>query len=384
MLKVLFFKSSLSRNMKRVLSRPASSSAAEAFSRKELIPLIRRVHPDLFHSESDDVRDGNLHCIQDLYEIFDFLGAYNKSIKETHSTERISPLQECYDFHFYLRKENEDVDTRQTGDESGSKKTHAQDGKCGHDLVAVQVSIKPPSALCDRSAGAHLSIPLKKQAIATLQSQVSQIFTQASMPLPSSWPDAHIAGSMTDPWVDDDTTGGRVRTNRRNESYEERGKRMGVDLAAIDRIIVDRYLQQSIYVARGGTVHEREQWLQAQVHTFVRSGHILLRGVSMDNEKEAIQKISQFLCDHGHAVNFSCAAWKAVIIILTGSEGDSSDKGIAGGRKKRNMQTAYTCSLVGTADARHAILEFPWDFRSKMLMECLGDLPQARDPSFQR
>jgi hypothetical protein len=160
-----------------------------------------------------------------------------------------------------------------------------------------------------------------------------------------------------------------------------------VDLAAIDQAVVERYLQHDLHL-RGGRVgsrRQKEQWLFAEVQQFLRGGHILLRGVPAADEVKAVRKICEFLQDHGQTLNFSCASWKAVIVVLSGAdEGEGDGEGDppadSSRRKRRNLAECYSVTLVG--GGKHAVLEVPWDFRGTLLMAALGDLPHARDPAF--
>jgi hypothetical protein len=342
------------------------NASSDAFSRKELIPLIRKIHPDLYHSESAAVRDANLRCIQDLYEVFDFLHAFNESANANQSVDRMSPLPASYNFHYHLRQDNQ-VNV----DESNGRSQ-------GGELREVKVNIKVPVALSERSAGSQLSRTKKRRALADLQHQLGKVFTNALLPLP--WPDPGRSSHIDEPERN-------LKSEKPMESYESKARKMGVDIAAIDRAAVDHYLKQVLYSgAKLGSVGERERWLHTEIRQFLHQGNVLFRSISeIEQKRMAVERFYDFLLSHGASINFSCSAWENVVIILTG-ETDSAQHDEKG-RKARNMPSSYVCTLLGPAcdgaEERPAVVEVPHDFRSKLVMEMLGDLPQARDPDFR-
>ena len=179
-------------------------------------------------------------------------------------------------------------------------------------------------------------------------------------------------------------------------SDHDRARRLGVDLAAVDQAVVERYLRLSLLTPyRGGALGSAAQqqlWVQAEVQAFLRDGHILLRGFTKgaEDEARAVQKLCAFLEAHAQTLNFSCQGWSDVIVVLSGGESSSnsgrrsaSEKADNGKRrKKRNQPESYSVTAVGSG--QHAVLELPWDFRASLLMDALAELPQARDPAFAR
>ena len=85
----------------RWMSRGASASG---FSRRELIPLLKRIHPDLLSQEGKQVQNTNLKCIQNLYEVFDFLEELYKGTKRP-MMRNMGTLEKGYDLSCHVKQE---------------------------------------------------------------------------------------------------------------------------------------------------------------------------------------------------------------------------------------------------------------------------------------
>ena len=117
-------------------------------TKSALIPLIKRVHPDLYLKYGKEVVESNKRFVQSLYELSEFLrGVESKALRHG-----LSPLKAFYSLDFFLKD-------RET-----------------EEIVETKVEITPNQALCEQSFLINKKLDL---AVADLKTQVGNVYVQA-------------------------------------------------------------------------------------------------------------------------------------------------------------------------------------------------------------
>ncbi len=472
------------------------------FNRRDLIPFIRRIHPDLYQAEKPEVRDGNLRCIQDLYEIFDFLNAMQTSITGTTLTQsgaipnRINPLPASYAFAFACHSgssneqaEGTDKENKTEGAEfnaahvksqsvqSAQTKTNPQQPT--QQLQHIKLKITPPKVFSSLSAGAQLSSAQKQSAMHALQRELSGLFALVGLDVP--WKDLPGGGTdaddtrgglgkqngkglgtvedLDDLWASlatytpsNTTAGGSISTGKGGKAAysamdRAQAKRLGFDLTALDERAFDRHVQEmhrlrrAQALVRSGALQQsaassssittstststsssgnsnrrisRLSLVEAEVDYFFQSGRVLLRGVPLSDEMDAIRRLKAFLTENNGPLHFSCERWAGVTMILVHKPPPTSANGQAA-KLAKNDPSQYTFRWASEYIAARAVasanvsdddsapassvvpigtdedaaskrndvvLEFPWDFRPGLLLDICSRLPAVSAMGF--
>jgi hypothetical protein len=85
------------------------SSISIEETRKNLLPLIRMIHPDLFVQEATEIQKTNLLSLQNLNELWDGLELISAKVIKESASQLIninSPLKDVYDVSFFCRTNN--------------------------------------------------------------------------------------------------------------------------------------------------------------------------------------------------------------------------------------------------------------------------------------
>jgi len=473
-----------------------SPISASRFSRRQLIPLVRLLHPDMHAMCSLEVRQSNAAVIQDLYSIVDYLdeihmthtrptaadgaeaaAAHKKQTEASSGKVRSSPLQKTYDLTFYAFMDA--VEEKKGGDrESTLKLTAAPSVASAASPQQFKLHVKPPLAFQGMGAARNLTTSQALRAIDKMATQLSALFTLVGEAAPATWSNPALARGAS----------GRSRINKHGEvvENEEDGedwwdimgnvtKNRGVkssksafDMSAVDERMFERHITrtsrlrnsahmsylehqkydlfmaeqkkaerdaQSFQVESSDTdtltafdsaaaveprkpprMGSKTAILQSEVDTYIRSaGRVLLRGVALEQEIEAISHLRSFLLQYGPTLNFCYDNWCMVTMVLeadSATSDGSSSKQQGQKKKRRNDSTAYRAiyaekvikdqkHLHTQARARNAnthvrnlistdsdsdsvgkgaipvVVEFPSDFRAAMLLDVLLGLPAA-------
>ena len=139
------------------------------FARRELSPLIKAIHPDMFVRESITVQRTNLSCLQALNEMCDSIEGLRTKSDDVFEVSK--PLKLQYVFQCYLHVRNQSVkevlEVDISSEQSGTK--------------AVQVILKTPPQLCTRH---RISPQTAKQAVDVLLLQLAPFFNHADLVCP--------------------------------------------------------------------------------------------------------------------------------------------------------------------------------------------------------
>ena len=174
-----------------------------------LIPLIKRIHPDLYQSHGEEVSATNKRCVQNLYELAEFLSMTDtdddSDAKKGQHSGRLSPLRTSYCMDFFVENENKSDSI---------------------DLKEYKTEIKPNKALCEPTILRSNKLDL---AVQNLKMQLGQVYIKAGLldPLKRKNMDWETAGRR-----------GGDKSRRK-----ERGVG-GIDVAEIDKIIYERIVSK--------------------------------------------------------------------------------------------------------------------------------------------
>lgn len=130
---------------------------------------------------------------------------------------------------------------------------------------------------------------------------------------------------------------------------------------------------------------QSQQLLRQHCETFLRSGQVLVRGLELHEEADAIERLRGFLLDYGEVLRFSPGAWANVVVVLTKPEAQMAGaeqqqrqqqrQPGAGEPKRKKTRGRYDCQAqAGGAQ----VLTVPHNFRTGELLEHLRtSLPQT-------
>lgn len=143
-----------------------TGSQISMFSRRQLIPLVRLLHPDMHAMSSAEVRHSNASCIQDLYSIVDYMDEIHRihglnkrnsgDVGAESSGIKASPLQKSYVFNFYASTPVSGK-AEVKGIADGTTEAEDKQSRPKAPLRQFKVTVKPPLAFSGLGAGANLT-----------------------------------------------------------------------------------------------------------------------------------------------------------------------------------------------------------------------------------
>ena len=230
-------------------------------NKSALIPLIKRVHPDLYLKYGGEVVESNKRFVQSLYELSEFLrGVENKDLRR-----RLSPLKAFYSLDFFLKDRETD------------------------EIVETKVGISPNHALCEQSFLINKKLDL---AVADLKTQVGNVYVLA----------------------------GLLNPFRRKQNFGKipSGGEDDMDLADTDRIIYERYMDKRRNTHSMGTSSRASSRLEQEADDFIRGGGVLFQRMSPPDEAQALNKVRNFLVEYGTVLNVGRSSrWNSIHLVIT-------------------------------------------------------------------
>ena len=137
------------------------------FSRRDLSPLIKAIHPDMFVLETPLIQSTNLACLQALNEMCDSIEGL-RPINSNDGTDVMRPLRQTYVFKCYMHIKGQPI---------------IADGKLmsQKSTKAVQLTLKTPPPLCTRH---RISSTTLQKSLYSLLFQLGPFFRQAELESP--------------------------------------------------------------------------------------------------------------------------------------------------------------------------------------------------------
>lgn len=137
------------------------------FSRRDLSPLIKAIHPDMFVLETPLIQSTNLACLQALNEMCDSIEGLHPN-SSNDGTDVMKPLKPIYVLKCFMRVNGQPSMVK--GEVVTPKSTKA-----------VQLTLKTPPPLCTRQ---RISSTILHKSLDTLLFQLGPFFRQAELESP--------------------------------------------------------------------------------------------------------------------------------------------------------------------------------------------------------
>lgn len=368
-------------------------------SRKNLIPLIKLLHPDLLGHCSDKVKSQNMSCIQNLNDMWDTLESnvqYTSGKSLTFGLDVKTPFRNRYDLSCYVNVPGK-----------SNSNSHEENRDQPEDLIKRQYILCVPDSLCKKQSVSH---KVFTSAIESILLQQGKMFEMAG---------------LHNPWEALDPNGDAADGESYSNSPHDR--KVGflsadMEMALFDRWLtknsllqeigssVDRYGKSKLnrmfdttHTANGskhdavfGSMSASQSFFEDQVDAFIQRGNVLVSPMSPKEEFTAVKQLRTFLIDYGDVLQFSVARWHQAVLLLHRYEG--TDKYVShkkraqlqmqqGGQASDASSTAPEVPVEGNGGynvqlhGSHYVVRVPHDFRTRPLLEFMGHaVPFAKLP----
>jgi len=266
------------KNIQRIFFSTNRSST----SFKRLIPLlIKRVHPDLFGSYSEEVKNKNLKCAQTLNELMmNFDNIYSSAHNGHDNIISVNyPLNHTYDISASIKSAEEPL------------------------LINVSFKINPPKVLCSKSL---ISRQEANKAFQFIYKDFQKLFEFFN---------------SVDEWnkfIEKENLNNEFKSKGFDKTSEDR-----INILETQKLIKDKLDKRiaQILINRKKNYHinykGRDMNLLSEVETYFRRGNVLVNNLELLEEIQALQLLRHFFNEHGYLVNFRLETWCNVILIIT-------------------------------------------------------------------
>jgi hypothetical protein len=251
--------------------------------RKELIPLIKFLHPDLLGHCSEAVRKQNMTCIQNLNDMWDTLEANVESLAGkplSYGLDVRHPFRPTYDLTCYLK-------LQKAPDEKALPKEGAKDGSANEAAMRkTPFIIRVPDDVC------------KKQSISqrTFSDAIDRVLIQQGH--------LFVHAGLDNPW--ESVAAKEAREQNQTQQIHDRGGKKSVLSPELERHLFERWYAKNKLqsdIERGGpghdgrssmshmfsTVHDSRNLMKKLDFTF-GNPHLAINGY--ENEVDAYIKVS--------------------------------------------------------------------------------------------
>ena len=154
-----------------MLVKVLSFSNEAVFCRRDLSPLIKKIHPDMFGQSTPSIQSTNLKCLQAINEMCDSIEGL-LWVSAAH-VEVTKPLKTQYELKCYMHSQDQLAD-------DAERKTISQDDTAVP-TKSVEVLLRTPNTLCTRQ---RLSKDVLVKSLGALLHQLAPLFLHASLPNP--------------------------------------------------------------------------------------------------------------------------------------------------------------------------------------------------------
>ena len=298
--------------------------------RRDLAPLIKRIHPDMFAQESGQIQKTNLACLQTVNEMIDAIEVIqaicknsveeNNSNSTTRMVEISSPLSKQYALSCYVYQ------TSLSSLHTVNNQQQQQQQQHQHSVKLSQVILQTPVELCDRQ---RLPITVIEHNIQRFMQQLGPLHTFAGIPNP--FVNESQNGDRTIPTANTNTNQQRYSRNTTFlddvSSEVFRKLQQHADVRAFEANIRHQNRLPTAEVFNTSSAQNRRSrmrdrkilWKRTaeEVDAFVANGGVLVSGeLTVAEEFDAIKRLRHFLQDFGSDINFDRSSWKSVVIII--------------------------------------------------------------------
>lgn len=336
--------------------------ASSVVIRRQMAPLVKLIHPDIFATSTADIKRKNLQFLQSLNELSDTIQSMIDMTERRGSLDVIHPLSPSYRFTFYVK----DNTTAQLIEENGVR--------------SVTAAMIIPTQFTARRT---LARDPAEAAMRKLLIQLGNLLTAVDLNNPWNVRQGEAAES-------EDSNDNRVKRNarstgdknsvpdwvfsekfaRRADSKDAEGMRamdhfkkqveVAVEERIVEKDVLHRWDRRRVSPAsyasslladmgrapggedlcrgkgrmaqqrRGNAssgISDQEVHLMLEVDRYVRNGNVLVsNSPSRVEELAALRRLNAFLTEFGGLISFSFKHWSGVIFILNGETSGTIDR----------------------------------------------------------
>ncbi len=273
------------------IRRRCHQGADDSLNKKLLAPLIKKIHPDFYMNDSDEVHATNLNCLQNINELWESIVSLSRKTISGDSISINAPFKLAYALKCFVRIDNEKV-------------------------VKKERIIKIPIELCTR--GNTIAVARKPGLIRKILKQFGQFYIDLNIQNPwEALATNALHENKSDASIDEFTL----------DVYEKKA-----ELKILERVIkqsyrfnnaikqdniynkVDDLLNQSglktKFNPKFATVTDHE------IDVFIRYGNVMSKELPVVEEYHVITKFHKFLKEYAGLINFNLDYWKSVLVII--------------------------------------------------------------------
>ena len=299
----------------------------------------------MFATHAPDVRAANLSCLQVMLGLWDALDEIETQASRQLSVHVRRPLKTQYDLECFIKTPPPPAPFL-TGP-TAAPTTHPPPAPA---VRRVTFRLRTPEALTLLQSLPPASAALSLQHI---ERQLREFFVSAG-----------VAAIKTDAAQEQEQDG------KGAAAAGLWGLEKGLSEASLDAILFDRAVQRahapvsafsSLALSSTSASKRRKILTSRDVESYVKSGNLLVRGLSPEQEFKAVERLKEFLRDYGMMLNFSLGGWRRVVLVLVeggGSSGSSSTSKKVDGYMVSEVKGVY-------------VVEVPIAFKTKILLESL-------------
>ena len=285
--------------------------------RRQLMPLMKKVHPDLFAQEAGDVQRTNLIFVQNLNEMLDAIDGMHMHGNTAAAAAAAAavvdvkvPLLPRYTLTCYVHP----------GTPGSAQPPSPPE--------LIRTAIVTPDQLCHRH---RLPAQLIDVGVRALLSQLGPLYGRLGLVSPFSPSAAAAAASSSSGRSkgDAEASGTTFLDHVGPDAFlkvqrEADLRAFEAHLSQRQRRTVSRldaaYDASSAAVRRARAGERRRQWARTceDVDAFVSGGGVLISGgLPLGDEADTVQRLRTFLRDYAADINFDRAAWANVLFVVT-------------------------------------------------------------------
>lgn len=289
---------------------------AHSAKRKELIPLIKRLHPDLMAHHSEAVKKLNMNCVQNLNDLWDTL---ETNVQATIGKNVMFGLdikvafRTSYDLTCFLKKS-----------EDGESVENAKRVKQYPMIVHI------PEALCKRQSISH---KVFMSSIDLILQQQGMLFEAAGLGNP--WKKAVVLREVNEmPTVDGQRPVEELSSELETKLFERwliKNSRLSGITSRFDRkkrsnysrVFSSQHSRNAATLESGlfGNRRAQEAMFADEVDFYLKAGNVVVAPMAVHEEFAAVKQLRQFFIDYGDVLNFGTGRWHTVYVMLHGYSG---------------------------------------------------------------
>lgn len=263
--------------------------------RKEISPLVKLIHPDLFSQHHKTIQQANMKFLQSLNEIIDTVDVLNKSSRSKRVVDVKSPLLRRYSLSFHVKE-------KKTTGPLEEKEEESKNAPVLDTTRVIKLNVEVPKDLTIRQT---ISSTAMHKLVGSFLSRLGSSFE---------------AVHLKNPWKEDDENDPETSRVR---GFRQRSRGISAEDPEIKAKIEERMVEKAISMRMtsmfGGTSGKKTKLAKGDVDQYIRNGNVLTTKLNPVEQLHAVEKIRDFFHCHGHLINFYFTNWVNVLVIIDGS-----------------------------------------------------------------